>query len=133
MSEGTMLGLHHIGLYTPDIEASVAFYEKIGFAVSARFAQPTGLKIAFINVGSCCIELLQPTEAALAQRGAGIVDHIAVEVKNLAPIVARLREAGIAFLTEAPNQLAMFAHGSQCIFFEGPSGERLELFEVYDA
>jgi len=76
------------------------------------------------------IELLEPSDKSLAKQGnAGSVDHIAIEVKNLDELVSQLKAKGIEFETEKPIKLEKLFNGAQVIFFRGPSGERLELFE----
>lgn len=125
-----LTGLHHIGVHTADIEKSIAFYEKLGFETYYRKEMgPT--TIVFTRVGSCVVELIQPGDKdSVAQRGAGLVDHIAIAVTDIDATVKDLQAKGIAFDADAPSHSdGMFANGMANIFLTGPSGERLELFE----
>ncbi len=125
-----MDGLHHIGVMTADLERSMEFYKTIGLTATMTKDLPNGTRLAFMRAGSAVIELVKPADASsLAQRGAGIVDHIAFEVKDIDAVISRLREKNIAFAAEKSGDVALFARGSKNIFFDGPNGEKLELFE----
>ncbi len=130
--QGRVIGLHHIGVKTADMEASVRFYEMIGFANELSKTLPNGTKLAFMRAGSCVVELIGPADkaqvAALATDG--IVAHIAIEVRNIEALVDEYKAKGIKFDAEAPGAVALFANGSKNIFFRGPNKEHLELFEV---
>lgn len=128
-------GLAHIGLYTEDIEATKSFYiDNLGFKLDyetvAEKPNNGWLKIAFISLNGMIIEILEPSDRSLIKKGnGGCVDHLTIEVKNLDNIVKALKAKGITFETEEPIKLNKLFNGVQVIFFRGPSGERLELFE----
>ena len=53
-------GIQHIGLPTNDIEATIAFYETLGFEVASRCDLPTD-KVAFLKLKKeCCKEEISP-------------------------------------------------------------------------
>jgi lactoylglutathione lyase len=88
------------------------------------------LKIAFISLNGLIIELIEPSDKSQVVKGKdGIIEHITIEVKNLEEIIKDLHLKGIEFETEEPIKLNNLFNGVQVIFFRGPSGERLELFE----
>lgn len=128
-------GLAHIGLFTGDIEKSKEFYInnlnfKLDYETISLKPNNAWLKIAFISLNGLVIELLEPSDKTAVKKGnAGSVDHIAIEVKNLEDIVSQLKSKGIEFETENPIKMEKLFNGVQVIFFRGPSGERLELFE----
>lgn len=125
------VGLHHIGVWTSDIEKSSDFYKKLGMEPYYQKTLPNGTRLAFLSVGSAVIELIQHVDPApLAARSDGFVDHIALTVKNIDALVERLKEHGIAFDTEKAGDMpTLFANGAKNIFLRGPSGERIEFFE----
>jgi catechol 2,3-dioxygenase-like lactoylglutathione lyase family enzyme len=133
MSEFT--GLAHIGLQTGDIQASKKFYmENLGFRLDYETVmdRPDGawLKIAFVNLNGMIIELLESSDKDANKTGnAGCVDHLTIEVKNLPALLGELKAKGIVFETEEPIVIDKLFNGARIIFFRGPSGERLELFE----
>jgi catechol 2,3-dioxygenase-like lactoylglutathione lyase family enzyme len=57
----------------------------------------------------------------------GSVDHVALAVKDLGLVIQTLEEAGISERDEAPRP---GPGGRRIYFFQGPSGERIELVEV---
>ena len=128
---GRLTGLHHIGVYTKDVGVSAAFYENLGFTVRYKTEMESGVRLAFAEAGSCVVELIQPADPQKAKTGAeGTVAHIAIAVDDIEKYVCRMYDKGVKFLSESVNTVpSLFANGSKNIFFEGPSGERLELFQ----
>lgn len=126
---GKVTGLAHIGIMTPDIEASVRFYSEIlGFTVTKR-EQLGETHLAFLDLGNCPLELIQPGDTApLQQRPRGIVDHIALEVEDIEPLVCKLIEKHVPFESGEIGEAPLLG-GIRNIFFAGPSGERVEFFE----
>ncbi len=130
---GQVVGLHHIGVFTADMNKSIAFYETIGFEAYYRNMRPNGTEIAFVRAGSCIVELIAPKDGAgVAERKEGIVAHIAIAVRDIERLMCRLADQGVAFDAATPGSMPdLFERGSKNIFFTGPSGERLELFEQF--
>ena len=124
---GKITGLAHIGIRVADMDASIKFYvDTLGFELTNE--QSMGAtKLAFLNIGTCLLELIQPAD--FAPREAGSIDHIAVEVIDIEPLVCRLIEKGVKFLTDGINVVPELLGGVKNIFFEGPDGERIEFFE----
>ena len=131
MSEN-YIGLAHIGVYTKDVDASIAFYEKLGFKLDARREGPT--RIAFVVLGGCTIELIQPGDAKRVDDtpADGRVAHIALEVRNIEDVVEALKTEGIVEKEAKVNTMPDFLDGVKNIFFRGPSEEYLELFDFYN-
>lgn len=127
---GNIVGLAHIGVRVSDMDASIRFYtETLGFELTSR--QMLGsTQLAFLNVGTCLIELIHPEN--YAAREAGQIDHIALEVKDIDSLVCRLIEKGVPFLSNAVNKAPELLDGVKNIFFTGPDGERFEFFEYYN-
>jgi len=129
------IGLAHIGIYTEDIQISKKFYcDYLGFEVMFEqlIEKPNNewLKIMMLNLNGMIIELLEPSDKTNIKKGNnGSVDHFAIEVKNLNDIVKVLNQKGIIFETEQPRIIPQLFKGVSVMFFRGPSGERIELFE----
>lgn len=125
------IGLHHIGVFTANMDESIDFYKKLGMEPYQDNTLDNGTRLVFISVGSAVIELIQHADPSpVAQLGDGLINHIAIKVANTDALVENLKAQGIAFETEAVgNMPSLFANGAKNIFLRGPSRERLEFFE----
>lgn len=126
----TISGLAHIGIMTADMDASVRFYtENLNFTCTHRQFLGT-TELAFLTVGDCIVELVAPAaNEQINSLKPGQIDHIALRVTNLDAEVERLEKAGIRLFAPAKDA-AIFENGIRCVFFPGPSGERIELFQI---
>ena len=120
-------GLSHIGIQTDDLEKCTSFYiDNLDFHmmykrdlghVQCWFVENNGLVLEFVSRGAC--------------EGTGPVYHVALEVCGIEGLVEELKGKGIipqdAVISKDPDY---FPSGIKNIFFDGPAGERLELFEL---
>lgn len=127
MKDYIIRGLSHIGIMTDDLERCTNFYiENLDFHmmykknlghVQCWFIENNGLVIEFVSRGASSLE--------------GPVYHIALEVCGIEALVEELKGKGIipedAQIGKNPT---FFPSGIKNIFFDGPAGERLELFEL---
>jgi lactoylglutathione lyase len=123
-------GLAHICVYTRDMTKSLVFYtDALGFEVVHRTRLDSGFGFAMVRRGSCIIELLEPEDVnKVKPRTGGVIDHVALEVKDINTVFAKLKAKGVSFSTpiiDDPNLMG----GVRIAFFRGPSGESFELFE----
>ena len=132
----TIEGLGHIALYTRDIDKTVEFYTDIlGFQKIEEFKmeKPNGImRIIFLICVDIIIEVIQEPAGQLSGEGNGAFQHIAIQVTGLEELIPLLKEEGVEFETESYIDIPEMFNGSKCIFFKGPNGERLELFEYGD-
>lgn len=124
-----LTGLAHIGIFTADIDKSVEFYKSLGFTVDADSCP--GPKLVFMSLGTCLIELICPPDAsALAKRNAdGWIGHICIEAKHIDDVVADFKAKGIIPAEAQVSYNEKILGGVKNIFFDGPSGESIELFD----
>jgi hypothetical protein len=60
-------------------------------------------KLAFVNLDDLVIEFIEPSDKGKAAIGlAGVINHVAIKVKNLDGIFQGLRNKGVAFESEKP-------------------------------
>ena len=76
------LNLAHIGVYVCALERSVRFYQDVLDFVQIFRYENQGTPIAFLQNGTCVLELIE--KPASAGRTDGCVDHIALAVTDLA-------------------------------------------------
>lgn len=128
---GEIKGLHHIGVHVRDAHVSEKFYvDVLGFEKTVQFQNgPTTL--IFVKAGSCVIELIE--NANKDDRPVGTIDHVALVVKDIEPLVCRLIEKQVNFDTGEIKTNPWLFGGAKNIFFKGPDGERIEFFEEPEA
>lgn len=108
--------LDHVGVAVENLEAAVAFYEKLGLKVAHREEVPSQkVKVAFMQAGQAAVELLQPTseEGAVAKflktKGPGM-HHVAFRVESVGKDMERLKNQGLPSIDAAPRPGARGHH-----------------------
>ena len=101
--------ISHIGIAVKDLEAGIAFYEKLGLKLEGIEEVPSQkVKVAFLPCGDTRIELLCPTsdDSAVAKfiekNGEGI-QHIAFAVDDLPQALADSEANGITLIDKEPR------------------------------
>jgi len=122
MSKGKITGLAHIGVFVKDIGKSIDFYKRLGFKLDNE--EDIGIKLAFMSAGTCLIELVEKPD----DRGAGVVDHVAVTVDDIVAAIENAKANGIEIDATTISEVPILG-GVKNVFFDGPDGERLEFFE----
>ncbi len=128
-----IMGLAHIGIKTLDTQKSLDFYTKLlGFQQFYSKKMGNGTEISFIRAGGCIIELICSSKYKQDDMNKeGTIAHVALEVINIDDIISSLKKAGIDSF-QSPSTIDfddLFPLGSRIIFFKGPSGEIIELFQ----
>jgi catechol 2,3-dioxygenase-like lactoylglutathione lyase family enzyme len=143
-----LVGIHHTALSTPDLDRLAAFYrEQLGFELAFDFswdegnaafrrthaAPETRGRVVLLERGASRLELFQyekpaprPAGAPRAQADHGLC-HLAFEVKEIEAEYARLRRAGVTFLSEPVAQ----SYVKMC-YGRDPDGNLFELIEFFD-
>ena len=119
----------HLGLPVVDLEASVKFYEQLGFSVFGKgwVDTPEGrVEARFIDFDGFKIELYQLAGEELEEirnRQNGIIDHLCVEVERIDDALAGLKEAGLASEDLVAEPIELSGTPYKNCFFPVP-GER---------
>ena len=131
-----MIGrLDHIAVAVPDLQAAIRrFSEDLGIPLTGAEDVPTErTSAAFFPLEGTRIELVHPMNGEgpiatfLQKRGPGL-HHLCFETDDLDGDVARLKDKGYIFLSDAPKP---GAHGTRVIFIHPKSfdGVLVELAE----
>ncbi|WP_419955577.1 VOC family protein [Neobacillus niacini] len=120
--------LEHVGVMVSDMEVSIDFYQNVlGLDLLDRFAANETTGLAFLGnceSGQVIVELINGKDNRFPDEGK--VHHIAFTVDHIEEEMERLRKLKVPFANE---EISTLANGSKYIFFKGPDGETLELFQ----
>lgn len=117
-------GLQHIGIPTNDIEATIQFYEKLGFEVALRTVnEEAGEPVAFLKLHSLVIETY---ENKAAKMESGAVDHVAIDVKDIEKVYELVNQAGLNTTQDTVHFLPFWDNGVKFFTIEGPNKEKIE-------
>ena len=101
--------IHHIGIVVDNLGAAVSFLtDTVGLEVTQTLDIPErgGLKAAFLPWGNAEIEMIEVSEPEARRTrlgdSAARIEHIAIEVDDLATAAAALRAKGVEFTTAEP-------------------------------
>lgn len=116
--------ISHIGIAVSDLDAGIAFYEKLGLKLESIEEVPSQkVKVAFFPCGDTRIELLAPTAEDspvakyIEKKGEG-VQHIAFAVDDLPEELAAKEAEGILLIDKEPRP---GAHGADIAFLHPKS------------
>lgn len=117
--------IHHLGIAVGQLDEATQRYETVlGTAAGGAHDVPSArTTVQFFPVGESRIELIAPMDddspvaRHLRSRGPGL-HHICLEVDDLEAEVARMRAAGMRFLTD---DIQPGAHDSRIIFLHPKS------------
>ncbi len=125
--------INHVGIAVSDQKEAVNFYRDIlGLEIEkTEVVEEQGVKTIFIPTGESEIELLvatdenSPIAKYISKYGPGI-QHLALEVDDLASELARLKEKGVKLIDEIPRSGA----GNTKIAFLHPKSTQGVLIEL---
>jgi catechol 2,3-dioxygenase-like lactoylglutathione lyase family enzyme len=128
--------LQHTGIPVTDLQASEAFYKKLGFQnVMASGFEHNGGKgsMAMMQRGAMIIEIYQMPPQELEEirsRSNGHIDHIAFDVSDIDEAFTELKNSGFNVIETAPIFLPFWENGCKYFNITGPYGERLEFNQI---
>ncbi|TCC56237.1 hypothetical protein E0H73_34395 [Kribbella pittospori] len=138
--------MHHVGITVRDLEASLAWYERMfglkpefiaqgdGPELSAAVGVPdTKLRFAFLRFGSCVVELLHydnEREDTFDRSNADVGSaHVCIDVPDIQQSYDDLRAKGAEFLAPPLHIGDGPLEGCAFVYFKDPNGVTLELFQ----
>ena len=145
MKNELFTGYSHIGIYVTDLEVAIDFYQTVlGFEFLFKLVNESdGLKISMLRLNNCVIELLEPPtdmdtllpkEKVVAGANATI-NHVGITVTDIDKAVTHVESFGYKMETRNIYDVPHFGSPNldlKVVFFRGPNGERIELFqEIY--
>ena len=127
--------IDHLALAVDSIDAALPFFtEVLGLQVTnTDVEEGQGVVVAFLPVGDCEIELIEPVEDSsgvarfLRGRGPGM-HHICLEVDDMDAALERLRAHDVRLIDEEPY----IGTGGRRIVFIHPKAAHGVLVELYE-
>lgn len=117
-------GIQHIGIPTNDIEATVRFYEALGFETALRTVnEEAGEKVAFMKLNTLVIETY---ENKAAKMEAGAIDHVAIDVKDVEKVYEMINQLELNTTNDTVHFLPFWENGVKFFTIEGPNKEKVE-------
>lgn len=117
-------GLQHIGIPTNDMEATVSFYEGIGFeAVYRTVNEAADEKVTFLQLGNVMVETYENKSAVLMD---GALDHIALDVTDIDAVFGLAKEKGLQMIDTEIQFLPFWKNGVKFFRISGPNKEKIE-------
>ena len=124
MEESCRFTLEHIGIKAKDMDESVTFYSQVlGFELIKRI-KPGEVELAFMRLGNAVVELVELNKPMPNQDG--LVNHLALKTDDIFRATEHLKRFRVHLLSPEPCSMG---EGRYNLFFRGPSGEKLELFQ----
>ena len=130
----TIKKINHLAVVVEDIDSALDFWTKLGLKLDHTAEVPEqASKIAFLPVGECAVELVQPTNPEsslgkyLAKNGPGM-HHICFEVDDINAHLTSLKEQDVQLINEEPltrdGKLYAFVHP------KSTGGILVELYQI---
>ncbi|MBP1623717.1 MAG: MmcG [Acidobacteria bacterium] len=102
----------HVGMVIRNTDEVLGVFSRLfGFeTVEALAETEAGFKSTLISKSDVTLELLEPVgpqgiiQKFMEKKGGGL-HHVSIRVSNLEEEMTRLREQGVQFLSETPNQV----------------------------
>ena len=117
-------GIQHIGIPTNDIEATIDFYEALGFEIAFRTVnEEADEKVAFLKLNTLVVETY---ENKAAKMESGAIDHMAIDVKDIEKVYEMINQAGLNTTNDVVHFLPFWENGVKFFAIEGPNKEKVE-------
>ncbi|MHB1131727.1 MAG: VOC family protein [Chloroflexota bacterium] len=98
-------GVHHIGYFVSDIDATIKRYQELygGVLEICYRNEANNQTQAFVRSGNTRVELMQPDDQSkLHGSTAQVIHHVGYEVDDIEQAMAEMRAKGVRFLDETP-------------------------------
>lgn len=121
-------GIQHLGLPTNDLEATIAFYEGLGFEVAHRAVDPgADVPVAFLRYKNVTIETYENKQAAMEN---GAWNHMALDVADIEAAYEQAKEDGLTIIEDEIQFLPFWENGVKFFNVVGPNKEVVEFSQV---
>jgi lactoylglutathione lyase len=127
---GVFDGLGHVAIKVKDLDASLAFYEKLGFPEILRLLNREGKPwIVYLRITDhTLLELFPGGSGDVAGPERTGVNHLSLAVSDLDATEAHLKSVGVSLA--APRKPGRGVDGNRGMWVHDPDGNRIEIMEM---
>lgn len=119
-------GIQHLGIPTKDMEATVEFYEKLGFNIAYETIID-GARVVFLKLKNMVIETYEDKGATMQS---GAIDHVCIDVTDVEKVYEKICGMGFEPLTDEIEFLPFWENGVRFFKIEGPNKEVVEFGQI---
>ena len=122
-------GVQHIGIPTNDMNATIDFYQRLGFKIAFEtIIKEENCRVCFLKLDNLCIEAYENHQAVMKP---GAIDHIAIDTTDIAAAFEFAKKGGFKLLdTEIQSIPSFWAKGVKFFKIEGPNRENIEFCQI---
>ncbi len=124
--EKHVTGLQHLGLPTKDMEATLAFYQKIGFEIALDTMNGND-RVVFLQQKNLVIETYESQEVAGMH---GAIDHVCIDVDDIEAVYELAQEEKLELLDDGIQFLPFWERGVKFFNVLGPNHEKVEFGQI---
>lgn len=119
-------GIQHIGIPVSDMDAAIAFYEKIGFE-NVYSTMDGNDRVVFLKLGNLVLETFEMDPVAGIN---GAIDHVALDVNDIEETYAWAKEAGLPVIEDEIQFLPFWENGVKFFNVLGPDHVTVEFSQM---
>ena len=129
MGNSFTAGVQHIGIPTNDMNATVDFYQRLGFKIAFETVlKEEDCRVCFFKLDNLCIEAYENRQAVMQP---GAIDHIAIDTTDIDAAFEFAKKGGFKLLNDQIQSIPSFwANGVKFFKIEGPNRESIEFCQI---
>ena len=129
MSSFFATGVQHIGIPTNDMNATIDFYQRLGFKIAFETViKEDNCRVCFFKLENLCVEAYENRQAVMKS---GAIDHIAIDTTDIEAAFAFAKEGNFKLLDNGIQSIPSFwANGVKFFKIEGPNRENIEFCQI---
>lgn len=118
-------GIQHIGIPTKDMDATIRFYESLGFErlYETRNKEEDDGRVIFFQLHDLVLETYEVKDPKMIL---GAIDHFSINVKDIDDAFRFINEAGMNNTNDFIHFLPFFENGVKFFKIKGPNKETVE-------
>ena len=123
-----LTGIQHIGIPTKDMDATVAFYQKLGFEIAFEtINEANGARVVFLKLNNLVIETYEEKEIKMEY---GSIDHLAIDVTDIEKTYEEVCALGLNNQPDEIHFLPFWENGVRYFKIDGPNRECIEFSQM---